>query len=145
MTRLQGWIGAAVIGCAVVSTACSADPTAPSSSADYSQTDLVVGTGATVGNGNTVQVNYTGWLYDGAAQGFKGPVFDTSTGRGVFTFTQGAGQVIDGWDRGIIGMQAGGVRELVVPPVLAYGANRNGAIPPNATLLFDIQLVAITQ
>ena len=96
---------------------------------------LGAGTGAQVGD--TVTVNYTGKLADGT-------VFDTSVGRQPFTFTIGAGQVIQGWDLGLRGMQVGGTRTLVIPPEMAYGAQGVGPIPPNATLTFEVQLLSIT-
>lgn len=120
-----------------------ASPTAPSSYAPYSQTDLVVGTGATAIIGNTVTVNYTGWLYDSSKPDQKGLQFDSSAGLTPFTFTLGAGQVINGWEQGIVGMNAGGLRRLVIPPSLAYGAARNNIIPPNATLVFEVQLLEV--
>ena len=90
-------------------------------------------------------MNYTGWLYDASKTDGKGAQFDTSAGRDVFTFTLGIGQVIEGWDRGLPGMRVGGLRRLVIPPSLAYGGFRNGPIPPNAALIFEIELVTIVQ
>jgi FKBP-type peptidyl-prolyl cis-trans isomerase FkpA len=114
---------------------------APTTSAPYSQTDLVVGTGALAGPGSTVTVAYTGWLHDSSRTDAKGAQFDSSPN---FTFRLGAGQVIRGWDQGVAGMRAGGQRRLVIPPDLAYG-NRSpgGIIPPNATLVFDITLNSV--
>jgi FKBP-type peptidyl-prolyl cis-trans isomerase len=120
---------------------CSSSLTAPSNAAPYSQTDLVVGTGITAEAADSLTVNYTGWLYDTTQPNDKGAVFDSSQ-NSSFVFTLGAGAVIAGWDQGIVGMNVGGVRRLVIPPSLAYGAARSGIIPPNATLLFEIQLVA---
>ena len=99
--------------------------------------DQSVGTGPAAKVGDTVTVNYTGKLADGT-------VFDTSVGRQPFTFTIGAGQVIQGWDLGLQGMQVGGTRTLVIPPEMAYGAQGVGPIPPNATLTFEVQLISIT-
>ena len=124
----------AAIGCA--------DSTSPSGPA-YSQTDLRVGTGAAAASGKNVAVNYTGWLYDASKPDFKGLQFDTSVGKTAFSFTLGAGQVIDGWEQGVPGMLVGGVRRLVIPPTLAYGATRSGPIPPNTTLVFDIELLSV--
>ena len=121
---------------------CTASPTSPSNSAPFSQTDLVVGQGQAAASGNTLTVNYTGWLYDASQPGQKGAQFDAS-GATPFTFTLGTGEVIQGWDQGIAGMQVGGVRRLVVPPSLAYGATRHVIIPPNATLVFEIQLLSV--
>ena len=99
--------------------------------------DIVVGTGAEAVPGSTVTVNYTGALPDGT-------VFDSSVGRGPFTFGLGAGQVIRGWDQGVAGMKVGGKRRLVIPPDMAYGNQAvGGVIPANATLLFDVELVAV--
>ena len=94
-------------------------------------------------NGKTLAVNYTGWLYDATRADQKGTQFDTSIGRGPYAFVLGAGQVIKGWDQGVPGMKVGGQRRLVIPPDLAYGASGRGQIPPNATLVFDIQLLAV--
>lgn len=118
-------------------------PTAPT--APFSSTDLRVGTGAEAVAGRTVTVNYTGWLYDPSAAESKGRQFDTSIGRGPFSFVLGAGQVIRGWDQGVVGMRVGGLRRLVIPAELAYGAQGagNGTIPPNATLVFDVELLAV--
>lgn len=92
-----------------------------------------------------MSVNYTGWLYDPAGADGKGRQFDTSTGRGVFTFVLGTGAVIRGWDQGVAGMRVGGLRRLVIPAELAYGSTGagNGVIPPNATLVFDVELVDV--
>ena len=92
-----------------------------------------------------VVVNYTGWLYEAAAPGHKGAVFDSSLASGTpLRFKLGAGEVIKGWDQGVIGMKAGGRRRLTIPPELAYGDSGAGrVIPPSATLLFDVELVAI--
>jgi FKBP-type peptidyl-prolyl cis-trans isomerase len=100
--------------------------------------DVVVGTGAEAKNGNLVEVNYTGKLADGK-------VFDSSIPRGQpIPFTLGIGQVIPGWDQGILGMKVGGKRTLTIPANLAYGASGAGdVIPPNATLYFDVELVSV--
>ena len=131
----------------VATAACGgsdSNPTAPSQpSAPYSQTDLRSGTGAEATAGRRVTVNYTGWLYSPSGTDGKGAQFDTSANRGPFSFTLGRGEVIAGWDRGVAGMHVGGLRRLVIPPELAYGASGNGPIPPNATLVFDIELVAV--
>jgi FKBP-type peptidyl-prolyl cis-trans isomerase FkpA len=123
--------------------ACGHSPTAADSYATYSQTDLVVGTGDTAIGGRSVTVNYTGWLYDGGQTNGKGIQFETSVGSTPFTFTLGAGQVIAGFEKGVPGMNVGGVRRLVLPPSLAYGVSRNGIIPPNATLVFEIELLEV--
>jgi len=118
--------------------------TTPTASVPFSSTDITIGTGATASAGQAATVDYTGWLYDASKPDNKGTQFDSSIGRGPFTFTVGAGQVIKGWDQGVPGMRVGGVRRLVIPPDLAYGsAGAGGAIPPNATLVFDITLRAV--
>ena len=109
----------------------------------FSATDLTVGAGTAATAGRVVSVNYTGWLYDAAKSENKGTQFDTSTGRGVFSFVLGAGQVIAGWDQGVAGMRVGGKRRLIIPPSLGYGAAGAGPIPGNATLVFDVELVAV--
>lgn len=128
---------------ALLIAACSSSPTGPSNDVAFSQTDVKVGTGATAAPGNTLTVNYTGWLYDPSKQDNKGVIFDSSIGGTPFTFTLGGGQVIKGWDQGVAGMQVGGVRRLVVPSSLAYGGTRRGSIPPYATLVFDIELISV--
>ena len=122
----------------------SSSPTTPTPlNVPYSQTDLVVGTGAEAVNGKTLSVNYTGWLYSTTAADHKGQQFDTSAGRGPYAFVLGAGAVIKGWDQGLVGMKVGGQRRLVLPPDLAYGVNGYQQIPGNATLLFDVELVSV--
>jgi FKBP-type peptidyl-prolyl cis-trans isomerase FkpA len=140
---VQSVCGVAILAALLAGAACADSSTAPSNLAAYSQTDLVVGTGATAASGNSLSVNYTGWLFDITKPDQKGLVFDTSTGRGPFTFTLGTNEVIAGWDRGVVGMQVGGIRRLVVPPSLAYGTSRNGPIPPNSTLVFEIELLSV--
>jgi FKBP-type peptidyl-prolyl cis-trans isomerase FkpA len=105
--------------------------------------DTLVGTGATAKKGQRVSVHYTGWLYQDGVQGAK---FDSSKDRNdPFEFSLGAGMVIRGWDEGVAGMQIGGARTLIIPPALGYGARgAGGAIPPNATLKFDVELLGLT-
>jgi len=107
--------------------------------------DTAVGTGAEAVKGKTVVVHYTGWLYDPAAPNSKGKKFDSSLDRGSpFTFPLGAGRVIKGWDEGVAGMRVGGKRTLVIPPAMAYGSRgAGGVIPPDATLLFDVELLGV--
>ena len=121
--------------------ACSSNtPAAPTtSSAPYSQTDLVVGTGATAVATSTVTVSYSGWLYDTSKTDGKGTSFDSSANS-----TFALSQVIAGWRQGVPGMRVGGTRRLIVPPELAYGsAGSPPRIPPNATLIFDIGLLGV--
>ena len=105
-------------------------------------TDTKAGDGATAASGNKVSVHYTGWLYNNGAKGAK---FDSSVDRGQpFQFTLGAHQVIAGWDEGVAGMKVGGKRTLIIPPELGYGARgAGGVIPPNATLMFDVELLGV--
>jgi FKBP-type peptidyl-prolyl cis-trans isomerase FkpA len=127
-----------------VVTGCDDAPTSASSIPGYSQTDVRPGTGTAAATGNLLAVQYTGWLFDPSKTDSKGLQFDTSLGgTDPFSFTLGAGQVITGWDQGLVGMRVGGLRRLVVPPSLAYGTSRTSLIPPNATLVFDIELVSV--
>jgi FKBP-type peptidyl-prolyl cis-trans isomerase len=108
------------------------------------KTDTVVGKGAEAVAGKTVVVNYTGWLYDAKAANQRGEKFDSSIGRGPFSFPLGAGRVIRGWDEGVAGMKVGGKRTLVIPPEMGYGSRgAGGVIPPNATLVFDVELLDV--
>ena len=116
----------------------------PAIAADLVKSDTVVGKGKEAVAGKTVDVNYTGWLHDSKAEKQRGKQFDSSVGRGPFSFPLGGGRVIKGWDEGVAGMKVGGKRTLVIPPDMAYG-NRGagGAIPPNATLVFDVELLDV--
>lgn len=108
------------------------------------KTDSVVGKGKEAVAGKTVEVHYTGWLYEAAAEKQRGKQFDSSAGRGPFSFPLGAGRVIKGWDEGVAGMKVGGKRTLVIPSELAYGKRgAGGAIPPDATLVFDVELLDV--
>ncbi|HEY5618875.1 MAG TPA: FKBP-type peptidyl-prolyl cis-trans isomerase [Vicinamibacterales bacterium] len=104
-----------------------------------------VGTGAEAQSGRVVTVHYTGWLYDAARPDRKGAQFDSSRDRNEpFSFNLGAGEVIRGWDEGVAGMKVGGRRMLTIPPEMGYGARgAGGVIPPNATLLFDVELLDV--
>jgi FKBP-type peptidyl-prolyl cis-trans isomerase len=107
-------------------------------------TDVKVGSGAEATAGKTVSVHYTGWLYSESAADHHGSQFDSSRGGQPLSFVLGAGSVIKGWDQGIAGMKVGGQRTLVIPPSLAYGsAGYPGAIPGNATLVFDVELLNV--
>ena len=119
-------------------TKVSGPPTTTASGLQY--WDIVVGTGATAAAGNLVSVHYTGWLTNGQK-------FDSSVDRGQpFSFPLGAGQVIKGWDEGVAGMKVGGKRQLRIPPELGYGAGgAGGVIPGNATLIFDVELLQVSQ
>ena len=143
-------IRAVLIATAILAaSACGNDsPTTPSvvtTTAPYSQTDLVVGAStAAAANGNRLTVSYSGWLHDNTKTDAKGRQFDSQPS---FSFTLGVGQVIRGWDVGVAGMRVNGQRRLVLPPEFAYGAAGAGsganAIPPNATLVFDVTLLGI--
>ncbi|MCW5612939.1 MAG: FKBP-type peptidyl-prolyl cis-trans isomerase [Rubrivivax sp.] len=106
--------------------------------------DTVTGTGAEATAGRAVRVHYTGWLHDAGAPNGRGAKFDSSKDRGQpFAFDLGAGRVIRGWDEGVQGMKVGGTRVLTIPPDLGYGARgAGGVIPPNATLVFEVELLA---
>jgi FKBP-type peptidyl-prolyl cis-trans isomerase FkpA len=108
-------------------------------------TDSKVGSGATATAGKEVSVHYTGWLHDAKASDKHGKKFDSSRDRGEpFSFKLGAGQVISGWDMGVAGMKVGGTRTLIIPSDLGYGSRgAGGAIPPNATLVFDVELLNV--
>jgi FKBP-type peptidyl-prolyl cis-trans isomerase FkpA len=104
--------------------------------------ELTVGDGAEAAAGRSVSVHYTGWLQYGGGKGRK---FDSSRGRNeAFEFQLGAGRVIKGWDEGVQGMRIGGSRRLTIPPELGYGSRgAGGVIPPNATLIFEVELIAV--
>lgn len=114
--------------------------TTTASGLDYQ--DTILGSGDTATKGKSVTVHYTGWLYNDGVQGAK---FDSSKDRGdPFVFSLGAGMVIRGWDEGVAGMQVGGARTLIIPSDLGYGSRgAGGVIPPNATLKFDVELLAV--
>ena len=121
--------------------ACDDSPLTPAPA--FAQTDLRVGTGAAAASGNTLTVHYTGWLFDGGRNDDKGIQFESNVGGTPLQFVLGAGQVIAGWDQGLMGIQAGGIRRLVIPPELAYGTIRRGPIPPNSTLIFEVEVTAV--
>ena len=155
-TRIGSGIAAAVLATAVSAALAqnppAERPAAPMSSSKLSATvtelqkiDTKQGTGAEASAGKPVLVHYTGWLYDPAAPDGKGAKFDSSRDRGVpFGFFLGGGRVIKGWDQGVVGMKVGGQRRLIIPPQLGYGERgAGGVIPPNATLMFDVELVDV--
>ena len=126
---------------AVLLAGCEGSATAPAP--NFSQTDLRAGSGVPAVSGNLISVYYTGWLYDANKPDQKGLQFETNFGAETpLTFTLGAGQVIPGWDSGLLNMRVGGLRRLVIPPSLAYGNVRNGPIPANATLIFEVELLS---
>jgi FKBP-type peptidyl-prolyl cis-trans isomerase FkpA len=107
--------------------------------------DTATGSGEAASAGDQVTVHYTGWLHDPAAPNGRGKKFDSSKDRGdPFDFPLGGGRVIRGWDEGVQGMQVGGTRVLTIPPELGYGARgAGGVIPPNATLVFEVELLSV--
>jgi FKBP-type peptidyl-prolyl cis-trans isomerase FkpA len=138
-----------VIGCQAESTS---EPNSTKGTAVMSESitelqkiDTQVGTGREAEPGFNVTVHYTGWLYDPKAEDKKGAKFDSSVDRGQpFNFYLGGGQVIQGWDEGFAGMKIGGKRTLIIPPEMGYGARgAGGVIPPNATLIFDVELLDV--
>lgn len=139
---------------AFLMTACSgekseiqktATPMETKNVAELVKTDVKVGDGEEATPGKIVSVHYTGWLYDESAADKHGKKFDSSRDRGEpFMFPLGGGRVIPGWDQGVAGMKIGGQRTLVIPPELGYGARgAGGVIPPNATLIFDVELLGV--
>ena len=128
---------------AVAVSGCGSDsgtPTAPSANVPFSTVDVRVGTGAEANTGRTVSVNYAGYLYSATATDNKGTAFDS----GPFTLTIGVSNVIQGFSQGLIGMRVGGLRRVIIPPSLGYGAAGSPPrIPGNATLVFDIELLAV--
>ncbi|GAA0406115.1 hypothetical protein GCM10009133_13450 [Cocleimonas flava] len=115
------------------------------SSASFQKIDVVVGDGSVATAGQTVSVHYTGWLFEPDASDNHGTKFDSSVDRGQpFQFPLGGGRVIKGWDQGVEGMKVGGKRTLIIPPEMGYGARGAGrVIPPNATLIFDVELLGV--
>ena len=113
----------------------------------FQKIDTTVGTGAEAIVGKTVNVHYTGWMYDEDAPDNKGRKFDSSRDRdNHFSFMLGSGRVIKGWDQGVLGMKVGGHRTLIIPPSMGYGAQGAGnIIPPNATLIFDVELLGLQE
>jgi len=127
---------------------CSDEASSTSSSESVSELikkDVKVGSGDEAARGDMISVHYTGWIYNESATNNKGDKFDSSRDRGQpFGFKLGAGRVIQGWDQGVVGMKVGGQRTLTIPSSLGYGARgAGGKIPPNATLIFDVELLNI--
>jgi peptidylprolyl isomerase len=136
----------ALAGCASTDTATPAAPPVPAMTtttpSGLQYADTLPGTGRAPRRGQTAVVHYTGWLYVDGARGKK---FDSSVDKGKpFEFRVGQGDVIRGWDEGVLTMKTGGRRTLIIPPALGYGERGAGAdIPPNATLIFDVELIAV--
>ena len=150
MRRMLAVLAAATIAAIAfagqpASTAAPPAP-APAPEAAVLVTDLVAGIGEEALPGMIVIVHYSGWLFDAAAKDQRGRKFDSSRDRGQpFSFPLGGGRVIRGWEQGVPGMKVGGTRRLVIPPELGYGTRGagNGVIPPDATLLFEVELLAV--
>jgi FKBP-type peptidyl-prolyl cis-trans isomerase FkpA len=141
-------LSVAILGLALLSpTAFSDTNKGAANVTELIKQDTKVGTGEEAVVGKMVEVHYTGWLYDATKPDKKGAKFDSSRDRGTpFSFLLGAGRVIKGWDRGVEGMKVGGQRTLIIPPAMAYGAHGAGnVIPPNATLIFDVELLGLRQ
>jgi FKBP-type peptidyl-prolyl cis-trans isomerase FkpA len=128
-------------GAATAATAVA--PPKPQAAMGLQKIDTVVGKGKVAEAGKVVSVHYTGWLYTPAAPKQRGMQFDSSVGRGPFSFPLGGGQVIAGWDQGVAGMKVGGKRTLIIPAALGYGARGAGPIPANANLIFDVELLDV--
>lgn len=132
---------------ALLALSACADPGPPpgGSVAELQRIDEKAGTGAIATSGSDVTVHYTGWLYDEKAKDMRGEKFDSSVDRGEpFTFPLGGGQVIRGWDDGVAGMRVGGKRRLLIPSHYGYGSDgAGGVIPPNASLVFEVELLAV--
>ncbi len=147
MNRLTLLPLALLLSAGIFTTACSeqASTMEKSNVTELIKTDTKLGAGAEAVAGHDVTVHYTGWLYDEKAADHKGRKFDSSRDRNdPFVFPLGAGHVIKGWDQGVAGMKVGGQRTLTIPPQLGYGARgAGGVIPPNATLVFDVELLGV--
>ena len=131
-----------------LTTACTGQAVPPMETSNMNElikTDIKQGEGALATAGHEVSVHYTGWLYDETAADHHGKKFDSSRDRGQpFNFPLGAGHVIKGWDQGVAGMQVGGQRTLIIPAALGYGSRgAGGVIPPDATLVFDVELLGV--
>lgn len=145
MTALVRPVRLALLVLLVAAAGCdfgkTSGPTAPDQSGVvYSQTDLALGTGAEATAGSTVAGQYGAWLYSDTAADHKGTQIDANQ----FSFVVGGGQVIKGFDQGVVGMKVGGQRRLIIPPSLAYGSSGFSSVPPNAALVFDIALTSVT-
>ena len=149
MERTKYFSLALLLIASIFSTTASAAPAATSKDAinmnELIKTDVKLGDGALATAGKEVSVHYTGWLYDAAAADHHGTKFDSSRDRNEpFSFPLGGGRVIKGWDQGVEGMKVGGKRTLTIPASLGYGARgAGGVIPPNATLVFDVELLGV--
>lgn len=149
LTRLTFLPLAILLSASVFSTtACTKQALPPMETSKVTElikNDIKVGEGKEAVAGKQVKVHYTGWLYDETAPENKGKKFDSSLDRNdPFDFSLGAGDVIKGWDEGVQGMKIGGLRTLIIPANMGYGARgAGGVIPPNATLVFDVELLGV--
>jgi FKBP-type peptidyl-prolyl cis-trans isomerase FkpA len=143
--RLLLQIGVVLLLGVIAACHCKSSVVSMNNVTSMQSVELKPGTGDTITAGKIAVVQYTGWLYEASAPDNKGKQFDSSRTSGQpFRFPLGTGQVIKGWDQGVLGMKIGESRRLIIPPDLAYGDNgAGGVIPPGATLVFDIDLVAI--
>ncbi len=125
-------------------TASAVSAPAPLNIASLGKIDTQIGTGAEAVYGSLVEVHYTGWLYNPKVENLHGAKFDSSRDAGTpFVFQVGGRQVIKGWDLGVVGMKVGGKRTLLIPSYLGYSTKGSGSIPPNAHLVFDIELLSV--
>ena len=148
LNRISRLSLALLLSATCVTTACSQQDITPMETSNVTELikkDMTKGEGAEAKAGQQVSVHYTGWLYDAKGVENKGKKFDSSRDRGTpFEFSLGAGEVIKGWDEGVQGMKVGGNRTLIIPPAMGYGKRgAGGVIPPNATLVFDVELIGV--
>jgi FKBP-type peptidyl-prolyl cis-trans isomerase FkpA len=137
------FLSATLLFAGAASAATAVAPPKPKAAMGLQKIDTVVGKGKVAEAGKVVSVHYTGWLYTPAAPKQRGMQFDSSVGRGPFSFPLGGGQVIAGWDQGVAGMKVGGKRTLIIPAELGYGTRGAGPIPANANLIFDVELLDV--
>jgi FKBP-type peptidyl-prolyl cis-trans isomerase FkpA len=127
----------------LVAAGCGDSPSSPSGFAPFSQVDLVFGDGAAAETGKLLTVNYNGWFYDPNKADKKGVQFASYLTSGTITFTAGNNEVIEGWEKGVLGMKEGGLRRLTIPPSLGYGSARYSIVPANVTTVFELELVKV--
>jgi len=140
----SAWIAAIMAALFAIAPQTHADDAAAAAITKLVKIDQTIGTGAQARDGAEVKVNYIGWVYDEKAADHHGVKVDSSYDRGQpITFVLGDSRMIAGWNQGIDGMHVGGKRTLLIPPKLAYGGRHVGAVPPHATLVFDIELLAV--
>jgi FKBP-type peptidyl-prolyl cis-trans isomerase FkpA len=137
------FLSATLLFAGAASAATAVAPPKPQAAMGLQKIDTVVGKGKVAEAGKVVSVHYTGWLHTPTAPKQRGMQFDSSVGRGPFSFPLGGGQVIAGWDQGVAGMKVGGKRTLIIPAALGYGARGAGPIPANANLIFDVELLDV--